>query len=184
MALAGSSKRKISSMKEPVSQWRGWVCLLFLFFLAAFLIEAREFADFSHTFTEIRNTWQPLQALVEGTVIATGERRSGSTRTGAVAHITVFTVGARVRYTTENQSYDAIALGWDESLRMLSRWEARDIHVGESIRVRVSPFASDHVTLLGEWNAASVTVFARLVATALALIGALVICGKFAIKRT
>jgi len=171
-------------MNEPVRQWRSWVCLLFIFFLAAFFIEARELADFSRTFIEIRNAWRPRQAVVEGSVIATSERRSSSTRTMAVAHISLFTVGAKVNYTTENQLHDAIALGWDERLRVLSQWEARDIQKGASITVRVSPAASDHVTLLGEWNAVSVIVFARLIATELALIGALVICGTFAIRRT
>jgi hypothetical protein len=171
-------------MNEPVRQWRGWVCLLFVFCLAAFFIEAREFATFAQTFIEIRNSWRPRQAVVEGTVIATSERRSSSTRTLAVAHITLFTVGAKVSYTTENQLHDAVALGWDERLRVLSQWEARDIQKGASITVRVSPGASDHVTLLGEWNAVSVTVFARLIATELALLGALVICGKFAIRRS
>jgi hypothetical protein len=61
--------------------------------------------------------------------------------------------------------------------------EAREIHKGERIPVRVSPFANDHATLLGEWNAASTIVFARLILIELALIGMLVICGKFAIRR-
>ena len=170
-------------VQEPATQWRGWICLLFLFFLAAFLIEARELVIFARTFTEIRNTWLAVPARVEETLIATGERRSSNTGSGAVGHITLFTVGAKVRYTTENQSYDAVALGWGERLRTLSQWEGRDIQVGKSITVRVSPSASDHATLIGEWNPPSTMVLVRLIATELALIGGMWICAKFAVKR-
>jgi hypothetical protein len=114
-------------MKESVSKWRGWVCLLFLFFFAAFLIEAREFANSARTFIEIRKTWLPARALVQETVIATSDRRSSGARIGAVSYITLFTVEAKVRYTIENQTHDAVAFGWEENLKALSRWEARDI---------------------------------------------------------
>jgi hypothetical protein len=170
-------------MKVPVSQWRGWVCVLLLFFFAAFIIEAREFVNFAQTFSQVHNTWLPVQAHVDEVFIATSERRSGSTRTGAVGHITRFTFGAKVRYTIDGQAHGIVALAWEEPFGRLSQWGGRDLHAGATTVVRVSPSASDHATLIGEWNPVSTTVFARLLTAELALIVAMIVCGRFAIRR-
>jgi hypothetical protein len=48
----------------------------------------------------------------------------------------------------------------------------------------VRPDALDHATLLGDWNPASTVVFGRFIAAEIALLCAIVICGKFVIRRS
>jgi hypothetical protein len=90
-------------MTEETARWRGSVCILLLFFIVAFFIEGRELLIFTRTFIEVHTTWRPVQGLVQENLIATSERRSSSTRSSAVAHITLFTVGAKVRYTLNDK---------------------------------------------------------------------------------
>jgi hypothetical protein len=52
-------------MKALVTQWQGWVCILFLFFTAAFMLKAGEFVNFARAFVEIHNTWRPARARVD-----------------------------------------------------------------------------------------------------------------------
>jgi hypothetical protein len=49
--------------------------------------------------------------------------------------------------------------------------------------MRVHPDAFDHATLLGEWAMASSVVFGRFLATEIAMLCGIVVCGKFAIQR-
>ena len=155
-----------------------------IFFIAVFVIEGRELVIFTRTFMEVRTAWLPVQGLVQESLIATNERRSSSVRSAAVAHITVFTVGAKVRYTLNDKTYVATTLGWEEYFRRFSEWGQSGIEVGRPISIRVRPDALDHATLLGERTPASLVVFGRLIAAEMALFCAAVICGKFAIRRT
>jgi hypothetical protein len=130
-------------MAEETARWRGSVCLLLLFFIAVFLIEGRELVIFTRSFLGVRTAWLPVQGLVQESLIATSERRSSSTRSSAVAHITLFTVGAKVRYTLNDKTYGVTASGWGEYFRRLSEWEQSGLEAGRSISLRVRPDALD-----------------------------------------
>ncbi len=173
----------MASTAEETARWRGSVCLLLLFFVAVFLIEGRELLIFTRTFLAVRTAWLPVQGLVRESLIATSERRSGGMRSAAVVHITLFTVGAKVRYTLHDKTYEVTASGWGEPFRRLSEWEQSGLGAGRSISMRVHPDAFDHATLLGEWTMASSVVFGRFLATEIAMLCAIVVCGKFAIRR-
>jgi hypothetical protein len=170
-------------MTEQTAQWRPLVCILLLFFIAVFFVEGGELVRFTRTFIEVRASWLPVHALVKESLIATSERRSSGTRSGAVAHITVFTLGAKVRYMLNEKTYEVTAFGWGEDYRTFSQWEQSGVEAGRSISIRVRPDAPDHATLLGEWTPASSVVFGRFIATEIAMICAIVICEKFAIRR-
>jgi len=154
------------------------------FFIVAFFIEGRELLIFTRTFIEVHTAWLPVQGLVQESLIATSERRSSSTRSSSVTHITLFTVGAKVRYTLNDKTYGVTASGWGEYFRRLSEWEQSGVEAGRSISIRVRPDALDHATLLGEWTPVSSVVFGRFIAAEIALFCAIVICGKFAIRRS
>jgi hypothetical protein len=171
-------------MTEETARWRGSVCILLLFLIVAFFIAGRELLIFTRTFIEVHTSWLPVQGLVQESLIATSERRSSSTRSSAVAHITLFTVGAKVRYTLNDKTYGVTASGWGEYFRRLSEWEQSGVEAGRSISIRVRPDALDHATLLGDWNPASTVVFGRFIAAEIALLCAIVICGKFVIRRS
>src|SRR5450432_2267775 len=164
------------------SQWRASVCIVMLFLVAAFVIEGRELVIFTRSFNDVRNSWLPVQAVVEEKWIATVERKSVSTRSGAAAHITLFATGVRARYTLNNKTYDAAAFGWAEPLHVVAQWEGTGLEVGRVISVRVDPQAPDHPTLLGEWTPASSVVFGRFLATELVILCAIIFCGKFAVR--
>jgi hypothetical protein len=170
-------------MNAPPAQWRTPVCMLFLFLLAAFVSQAYEGVKFANTFMAVRSSWLPAQGLVLENLIASSERRSASTRVGAVAHINLYTAGARVSYSIDNGIYHGPAMGWEEALKPLSNWEASGLIAGHTIPIRLDPQDLGHATLLGEWNRVSVTVFARYLATLVALLCGLMTCAKFAIKR-
>jgi hypothetical protein len=174
----------VSQPAEGTAEWRAPVCILLLFLVAVFVIEGRDLVIFTRAFTEVRSSWLPVQALVVETSIATSERRSASTRSGVVGHITLFIAGAKVRYTLNDKTYDVDALGWEERLRSFSRWETAGVRPGRSVSVRVDPEAPDHATLLGDWTPASLVVFGGFIATELALLCGILIGGKFAIRRT
>jgi hypothetical protein len=173
----------VKQADAETSQRRAPVVILLMFFVAAFDIEGRQLVIFTRTFPEIRNSWLPVQASVEDSFIATSERHSASTRSGAVAHVTLFTAGAKVRYTRSGETYDVTALGWDESWRALSQWETSGVEAGRTIFIRVLPEAPDHATLLGEWTPASSVVFGRHIATEIAMLCGIVLGGKLAIRR-
>lgn len=171
-------------MPEESAEWRGWVCILLVFFVAAFVIEGRALVILTRTFVEVRSGWLPVQGLVQKSLIATSQRRSSSARSAPVASITIYTVGARVSYALNDKAYEVTALGWGEYFRKLSQWEQSGLEPGRSIPIRVRPDAPDHATLLGEWTPPSVVLFGRYIATEIALLCVIVICGKFAIRRT
>lgn len=170
-------------MAEETARWRGSVCLLLLFFIAVFLIEGRELVIFTRSFLGVRTAWLPVQGLVQESLIATSERRSSRMRSAAVAHTMLFTVGAKVRYTLHDKTHEVTASGWEEPFRILSEWEQFGLKAGNSISIRVHPDAFDQATLLGEWTPASSVVFGRFLATEIAMLCGIVICGKFAIQR-
>jgi hypothetical protein len=174
-------------MKQPVeeaAQWRAPVLILLLFFITALVIEGRELVIFTRAFTNVRASWMPVRALVEQSVIATSERRSGSTRSSAVAHVTLFIAGAKVRYALNGETHEVDALGWGERLRILSQWETGGVEAGRTISIRVQPDSPDHATLLGEWTPASSVVFGRFVGTEIAMLCGIAVCGKFVIRRS
>jgi hypothetical protein len=166
------------------SQWRASACIVMLFLIAAFIIEGRELLNFERSFNEVRGSWLPVQAAVEEKWIATVERRSGSTRAGAVAYVTQFAPGVRAHYTVNGKPYDVAALGWSEPLRAFAQWEGRGVETGRVIPIRVDPQAPDHATLLGEWTPASSIIFGRLFGIELLILCAMIVCGKFVIRRT
>ena len=170
-------------MSKQSAQWRGSICILLLFLIGAFFIEGRELVIFTRTFFEVRNAWLPVQGLVQESLIATSERRSSGARATSATYITVYTVGARVRYTLNVKTYEVIAFGWDEYFRKLSEWEQPGVQAGRSIPIRVRPDTPDHATLLGEWTPPSSMVLGRYIATEIALLCTIVVCGKFAIRR-
>jgi len=170
-------------MNQPTAQWRSWVLIPLVFFIAALGIEGHELYTFTQTFREVRSGWLPVQATANGTIIATTERRSASTRTSAVGQVMVYVAGASVRYSLAGKDYSGAALGWAERLRPLSRLELKGIEPGQTIAIRVRRDTPDQATLLGEWTAPSVVPFAFLVAVEFVLLGLIVLCGRFAVRQ-
>ena len=166
------------------SQWRAPVCIVMLFLIAAFLIEGRELVIFTRSFNEVRNAWLPVQAVVEEKSMATVERRSSGTRSSAVAHVMRFAASVRARYTVNGTPYDVVAVGWSEPRQVFAKWEGAGLELGRVIPIRVDPQAPDHATLLGEWTPASSIVFGRLFGIELLILCAMMVCGKFVIRRS
>jgi hypothetical protein len=179
----GNRPAPAQDMNQPSAQWRSWVLILLLFFVAALGIEGRELYVFTQTFREVRSGWLPVQATATGTIVAATERRSASTRTSAVGQVTVYVASASVRYSLAGRDYSGAALGWTERLPALSRLELKGIEPGQAIAIRVSRSDADHATLLGAWTAPSVVPFAFLIAVEFALLGLIVLCGRYAVRR-
>lgn len=170
-------------MANDNPQWRVSVCLLWLFLAAVLVIGAQDLVSFTRRFFDIRSAWVPVEATVIETSIGAAERKSASTRNGAASHITVWTVSALVRYRVNGQSFAGLASGWPEYYKTFATLEQGAIVAGNSIMVRVDPNAPAKASLLGEWTRPSTIVFARMIALELIALAALIVAGKFAIKR-
>jgi hypothetical protein len=164
-------------------RWRGGVLIIWFFLVAVCLIEGRDLVIFTQTFVEVRSSWRPLQAVVKESSIASRAARSSGDSRGPPAHITLFTVVATVHYTLNDEPYDVAAAGWEERYRMFSQWEQSGLDPGRSVAIRVRPDAPEHATLLGEWTPPSLVQFLRYIATEILVLCAIIVCGKFVIRR-
>jgi hypothetical protein len=157
--------------------------LIWLFLAIAFVIEGSELVKFTQTFADVRSSWQPVQAVVKQSSIASRAARSSGTWRAAPGYITLFAVVAIVHYQLNDKIYDVTAAGWENRYRIFSQWEQSGLERGRPVAIRIRPDAPDHATLLGEWTPPSLVQFGRYVAMEIMLLGALVVCGRFVIRR-